>query len=372
MGQAVDWGQLNLDSLKGLPGVVVYIQFSSTDAHPDDPNEPELQTSIEKRLRDAGIPVFKRPFGKIDNYPTLNVAVDFMNFDIFFYEIHVSAALRQEVSVVAQPDLKLTATTWKWGGSALVGGGRKRDFISDIINKFICDFRKVNSNIKGPLPACDLPSKSLDRFGPLANQPTIMTELEDELLRASALNELEEVKSLLARGADVNARDPADATPLWYAVRSGSRPVGDTKVLTVLLQHGADVNVSVSCRLTPLMTSIQRGDLRVLELLLNRGADPNATTADGHTALMAAATLGAPEAVTLLLSKGAKVDARTRYGETALSLARANRNRIPAYTRTGANAPYISIPEAELLKQTQARHDRVIGLLQSAAAKTRQ
>jgi hypothetical protein len=365
VAQSADVGQANLDSLKGLSGVVVQVNFSSMDATVDDPNERELQESIEKRLKDARIAVFKRPLGTSDSYPTLSVGVGFMNFDIYYYEMEVNIALRQEVRVLSQSELKLIAPTWSWGGSTLAAGMGKRDFISEIIDRFICDFRKVNSNIKGALPACNRPAPLLDRPAPSAKQPTVTTELEDELLRASALNEVEEVKSLIAKGADINARDPADATPLWYAVRSGSRPVGDTRVVALLLERGANVNWSISCRLTPLMYAIQRGDLKVLELLLDHNADPNATTADGHTALMAAAILGDPEAVTLLLKKGAKVDARTRSGETAVALALANRNTIPSYSRTGANAPYISVPEDELLRQTRVKHDRVIKQLQT-------
>lgn len=88
----------------------------------------------------------------------------------------------------------------------------------------------------------------------------ITTELEDQLLRAAALNEIEEVKSLLAQGADVNAHDHADSTPLSYAVRSGNRPVGDLAVVDLLLKQGANPNVSVSCRLTPLMNAVARHD----------------------------------------------------------------------------------------------------------------
>ena len=336
------------------------------DAYPDDPSESELQASIEKSLKDAGIAVFKRPWGATDNHPTLTVGVGFKNFDIYFYELNVKLALYQEVTVVSQSGLKLIAPTWQWGGGALAAGTKKRDLISDVIDKFICDFRKANSNIKGPLPDCNLPAPPLNRGGEPANPPTVMTHLEDELLRASALNQIDEVKSLIAKGADVNARDQADATPLWYAVRSGSRPVGDTRVVMLLLQHGANVNWSVTCRLTPLMYAIQRGDFKVLEVLLDHGADPNATTPDGHTALMAASILGDPQAATLLLKKGAQVNARTRSGETALTLARANRNTIASYSRTGANAPYISIPEDELLKQAQTKHDQVIDVLQRA------
>jgi hypothetical protein len=60
---------------------------------------------------------------------------------------------------------------------------------------------------------------------------------------------------------------------------------------------------------------------------------------------------------------------QTRQGQTALTLAQLNRNRIAAYDRMSPNAPYDSIPEATLMKQAQAKHDRVVQLLQSAGRK---
>jgi hypothetical protein len=355
-----------LESLKGLKSVVVEVNSSSLDALPDDPTERELQASAEKRLKDAGLNIFQRPWGTKDNYPTLELNFSFMNFNIFYYQYNLRAALRQAVKLPRSPELNLTVPTWEWGSGGLVGGYGKRDEFADIIDQFICDFRKVNPDIKGPLPDCDRPSKSLDFREQEKKQPTVMTEIDEQLLRSAGLNELPEVKALIAKGGEVNVRDHADTTPLTYAIRSGNRKVGDSAVVRLLLISGANPNATPSCRLTPLMYAVERGDLEIIGALLDHGADPNAATPDGYTALMGASILGSPDAVALLLKKGANAGAQTRQGQTALVLAQLNRNRIAAYDRVVPNAPYESIPEPTLLKQAQAKHDSVIQLLQGA------
>ena len=356
----------SLESLKGLRNVVVRVGLSSMDAFPGDPTERELQATVEKRLKVAGLNVHQRALGAKDDYPTFIIHFGFTNEDIFFFQYDVRASLRQAVKLSHNPEIKLTSPTWEMTSGGIVGGGTKRDSFNETIDRFICDFRKVNPDIKGPLPDCYAPSKPLSPYQePTGKQPKVITELDEELIRAAGLNEFEEVKSLVAKGAEINARDQTDTTPLTYAVRSGNRKVGDIEVVQFLLASGANPNANSSCRLTTLMYAMERGDLQTIAALLDHGADPNAATPEGYTALMAASILGNPDAVALLLKKNANVRAQTRQGQTAFMLAQSNRNRIAAYDRMTPNAPYDSIPEPTLLKQAQAKHDRVIELLQN-------
>jgi hypothetical protein len=368
----VDDFQPSRDSLKGLNGIVVKVDAGSIDALPTDPTERELQAIVEQRLTDAGIRVLKRPHGQSDNSPTLVVDVFFINFDIFYCQMSIHASLRQEVSLPANPSLKLVASTWQWGGGGIEGGNSKRDDVGNVVDKFICDFRRVNPEIKGPLPDCIRLEDSSDHDKPHDNEPTVMTELEDQLIHAAALNELADVRALLVKGADVNAHDHADSTPLYYAVRSGNRKVGDSAVVEELLKRGANPNLSLSCRLTPLMNAVDRHDVKIVQLLLAHGADVNATTHEGYTALMAAAMLGFPDLVSSLLTKGAKADAKSQDGQTALTFARRNMNTIAAADRPAYNPPYSTrITEADLLKQARRKHARVIQLLGQRTMKPR-
>lgn len=366
MAQWEDERTQALESLKGLRNLVVRVELSSMDATPNDPTERELQATVEKRLKEAGLNIHQRAWEAKDDYPTFIVHFGFMNEDIFSFQYNLHASLRQTVRLSRKPELSLTSPTWEWATAGIVGGGTTRDSFNEIIDQFICDFRRVNPDIKGPLPDCYAPSKPLPSYRePEGRRPKIITELDEELIRAAGLNQLDEVKSLVAKGAEVNARDQADTTPLTYTVRSGNRKVGDVEVVRFLLANGANPNANPSCRLTTLMYAIERGDLQSIAALLDHGADANAATPDGYTALMAASILGNPDAVALLLKKNANVRAQTRQGQTALMLAQSNRNRIAAYDRMTPNPPYDSIPEPTLLKQAQAKHDRVIELLKN-------
>ena len=366
---AAQWGEQlrrSRESLKGVPLVVVRADLSSMDAFPEDPTERELQEMVETRLKKAGIKVIERDRYVEHEDPTLVVNVGFRNYDIYYHDIYIHLALRQKVSLASNPKLQLNTPTWEWRAASM-GTPPKREQIAENVDVFICDFRRANPEIKGPMPDCEPLFSRMPSFARPKNVPKVMTELEDQIIRAAALDQVEDVRSLIAKGADVNAHDPLDATPLSYAVRSGSRKRGHVPVIQLLLQHGANPNVSVSCRLTPLMYAVQRGDVKAVELLLAHKADVNATTHEGYTALMGASVLGSPEIVSLLLKNGANVTAQTRDGQTALTLATANRNRIAGYDRFSPDRPYDSTPEEVLLKQAQTKHDQVIEMLQSAA-----
>jgi len=79
----------------------------------------------------------------------------------------------------------------------------------------------------------------------------------------------DEVRRLLAKGAEVNWRHPEyGSTPLYRAARNG-----DAKVVQLLLKHGALVDMANSSGRTPLMTAAFHGHVEVLNILLANGAD---------------------------------------------------------------------------------------------------
>ncbi|HKR21766.1 MAG TPA: ankyrin repeat domain-containing protein, partial [Pyrinomonadaceae bacterium] len=290
------------------------------------------------------------------------VSIGFMNFDIYSYSIDVSVALRQKVKVLSQPNLSLTATTWHSMQSSISAGAKKRDKLEQVVNHFVCEFQQANRGPNTPAAPCN-PFDSPESDVGEEKQPRATSPIDEQLIRAVALNEVDDVKSLITKGADVNARDFADTTPITYAVRA-YRPANDATVITLLLKQGANPNVEVRCRLTPLIYAVERGDAKVVELLLNHGANVNAGTPEGFTALMAASALGAPEIVSLLLNKGANKEAQTRTGETALSLAKRFRDRVTGYDRS-ANIPDGPDRETILIKAAQVKHDRIVTLLQT-------
>ena len=129
------------------------------------------------------------------------------------------------------------------------------------------------------------------------------------------------VRSLLSKGADVNATQGDGMTALhWAALR------GDVELAEVLISAGA--NVAATSRLgayTPLLLASKSGSAPMIDTLLVAGAEANpATTTTEMTPLMLAATAGSVDSVTLLLEHGADVNAKeSSHGQTALMFAAA-------------------------------------------------
>lgn len=165
----------------------------------------------------------------------------------------------------------------------------------------------------------------------------------DTLADAAKAGDTAEIRTLLARHADVNAPDAEGLTALdWAAQR------GDVELARQLLKAGAMANVASRNGLTPLLLSAMNRDAAMAEALLDAGADANVKTLDGETLLMAAARTGNPQLVELLLSHGADLKARgSAFGETALMLAAAE-NQAGAIAALAHHGAEIDARSSEL------------------------
>ncbi|MBI3470112.1 MAG: ankyrin repeat domain-containing protein [Candidatus Solibacter usitatus] len=124
------------------------------------------------------------------------------------------------------------------------------------------------------------------------------------------------VPLLLAKGADVNARDAAGVTPLYLAAMEGR-----LESVRLLLAAGARPNDAALTGVTPLMQAAQSGCAECVRLLIERGADAKAVTRKNGSALERAAYRGHLETVKLLLAKGAPVNLMDADGYTPLKFA---------------------------------------------------
>ena len=110
------------------------------------------------------------------------------------------------------------------------------------------------------------------------------------------------VRVLLEAGADPNLSAGCRVTPLYHASR-----YGHIKIVELLLNAGADPNLATfGSRATPLLTPLIRasrdGQFKIAELLLNAGADPDLTLIGGITPLITASRYGQFKIVELLLT----------------------------------------------------------------------
>ena len=91
----------------------------------------------------------------------------------------------------------------------------------------------------------------------------------------------------------------------------------------MLLEKGAIVDLKENHRgLTPLLFASNEGYEKVVKLLLDKGAKVDLKNSDGLTALMVASFEGHETVLKILVEKGANVDLKENNGDTALSMAK--------------------------------------------------
>ena len=80
----------------------------------------------------------------------------------------------------------------------------------------------------------------------------------------------EYIRVLISEGAEVNARDTDDLTPLMYAARYST-----PEIVQLLLEKGAEVNARTTGGMTPLMyaaINIKGKSAEIKQLLIDAGA----------------------------------------------------------------------------------------------------
>jgi ankyrin repeat protein len=132
----------------------------------------------------------------------------------------------------------------------------------------------------------------------------------------------EVVELLIAKGADINAKDTQGWTPLYLAINQGRKEIakllasksgdvslhtaayiGDLQTVEKLIDAGANVDANEKGA-TALLCAAKAGEIAVAKLLIANGADVNAGE---WTPLQEAAT-HSKEMVKLLLAKGADIN----------------------------------------------------------------
>ncbi len=115
---------------------------------------------------------------------------------------------------------------------------------------------------------------------------------------------------------------PLGATSLHWAASTGNVPL-----TTLLVEAGADVNVTDQGGNTPLKRAVHMGQAETARWLLEHGANPNQAASNGQTPLHTAVIRNWPEMADLLLEWGA--DANTVDSQNLTPLAWAKAKKLP-------------------------------------------
>ncbi len=206
------------------------------------------------------------------------------------------------------------------------------------------------------------------------------------LHHVAARGKIEQVKSLIAEGADVNARDQQGWTPLHYACRKNRK-----ETVEFLLAEGADVNARDAQGWTPALAALYAWELAVTDLLVEKGADTAAphlaaytgdlrgikrllekdTPVDslkGLTLLHAAAAGGHTDVVEFLIGKGFEATATTEDDKTTLYYAALGNHQEAAEILMANGAPVDSGKATPLFAAAYAGHKDMIEFLISKGA----
>jgi len=100
-----------------------------------------------------------------------------------------------------------------------------------------------------------------------------------ELLRVAESGDVDELRRLLPRISDINARNRHGMTALMKAAFYGHEPM-----VRALLQHGADPNLTRNDRFTPLALAAFFGHAETVKTLIEFGAKTEAVTRAGASA----------------------------------------------------------------------------------------
>jgi len=155
------------------------------------------------------------------------------------------------------------------------------------------------------------------------------------LIEAIRSNDVEEVRALVAAGADVNAADGDGATALHWAAYEN-----DVALVDTLLAAGARAGAANDLGITPLHLASANGHLAIVSRLVAHGATVDAASEAGVTPLMEAARHGSADVVRALLARSANANAReTVRQQTALMWAAAGRHHaaVTALVEGGAD-----------------------------------
>lgn len=132
---------------------------------------------------------------------------------------------------------------------------------------------------------------------------------------------------LVRAGAEVDVVVPDRGTPLILAARKGQVAMAQS-----MLKHGAEPDRAAPGDGSPLITAAGNGDLAMVDLLLAHGADPDLPVSGDGSPLIAAAAAGHIVIIDRLLAAGALVDRVVPGDETALINA-AREGRLAAVQR---------------------------------------
>ncbi|KAM6327002.1 CARD- and ANK-domain containing inflammasome adapter protein-like [Podargus strigoides] len=197
-----------------------------------------------------------------------------------------------------------------------------KDLSSDIMEQAL--FRAVQKNLHGIVAAVIDRGADTNAYNEMQYTP---------LLVACETGKAESAEVLIEKGANLGIKTPASDTALHLAVQAGAASIAD-----LLLRKGMEVNLTNQAHETPLHVAALRNKGTLVGLLVNAGAKINAVTKEFATPLHIASQRGNTDAAQQLLHHKANVNVKDKQSKSPLHFAAERGDRTMVEMLLNANA----------------------------------
>jgi ankyrin repeat protein len=192
---------------------------------------------------------------------------------------------------------------------------------------------------------------------------------KERVAEEKAKARLECIRLLVGAGANMEARDSIDRTPLLWAATMGNLALMDA-LLSGELGKKANIHAANKKGRNALHLAAESNHEKMVELLLRRGANPNAVSDGRWTALHNACQAGHVGVVKLLLAYGANVNAQLSNEVTALHWACLNGHTqvVELLLERPETNPYVkdSFDMTPMLCAAERHHKDIVKMLSPA------
>jgi len=188
--------------------------------------------------------------------------------------------------------------------------------------------------------------------------------MRDELINSVMRGDIERVRMLIDKGADVNTKDNAGCSILILA--SNDEPA----IAELLLAKGANPNATFYREITSLMVSAIKCWPRLSASLISKGVIIDAKDERGYTALNFACKQGCLEIAKLLLDNGANPDNDAdEYNPLTYAASAGNKDILDLILERKANVNRRdSSGQTALMRAALAGHNQLIEILINSGA----